>query len=256
MVAFSRNRFVFFFFLLLASKTAGQNKTIDLKKSIRLKPGIYRIDSLLQVTALQSGYVFSYSTQKLNVGEHISIKESKIEVAEILSLLKKKGVAFKVIENYIVINALKKSKKNVIPITTAIKAELKPVEVRTLLDSAKKVNRSTPNKSRAGYLEENNSNPVTANGDVIKIKPFVHKDSLGIKSVPVSPPPLHNTDSLRSRLSKNESIKKDSAESKENIEAQRTGLKENPQPKPKTKPKAGAKSASGKIVTTASGLKL
>jgi hypothetical protein len=102
----SRSCPVFFLFLLtFAYPVIGQDQDL-LKKVIRLKPGLTRLDSLLQFASQQTGVVFSFNSKKLDTHQHIRIKGGALNLDAILALLKEeKGFSIKIIENYIVINS-------------------------------------------------------------------------------------------------------------------------------------------------------
>lgn len=102
----SRSCQAFFLFLLtFASPAIGQDQDL-LKKVIRLKPGLFRLDSLLQSASQQTGVVFSFNSKKLDTHQHVNIKSGILNLDKILALLKEeKGISIKIIENYIVINS-------------------------------------------------------------------------------------------------------------------------------------------------------
>lgn len=96
-----------------------------LGKEIRIKPGTFRLDSLLITITQQTGVVFSYNAKKFDSKRRINISSGIRTLGVFLDALKKeKGLAIKMIENYVVItSATKEPPQKAIqpPLTTVVK---------------------------------------------------------------------------------------------------------------------------------------
>lgn len=83
----------------------GQQPTQSLNKEIKIKGGLIQLDDLIEQVSRQSGLIFSYNPNKLDMKKKVYLRNGMVKLSEIISLLKKKGLALKIMENYIIMTA-------------------------------------------------------------------------------------------------------------------------------------------------------
>jgi hypothetical protein len=165
MVAYRIKQALVLFHLILAYPAFGQNQIIDLNKPVQLKPGLYRLDSILHFVSQQTGAVFSFNSKKLNTKQHINLKNGRVSLAKLLSLLRdEKGISAKVIENYIVISSLdvKKEEKKHFINTTVSQKKVEPGEMKRPQIQIPKTNKEkTPDQQEDSVIIKSGVNPLS-----------------------------------------------------------------------------------------------
>lgn len=130
----------------LAFQAAAQQRSPENHQVIFLEPRKYRLDSLLTLAAKQTGLVFSYSPQALNVRQYMTLKSSKLEISTLLAWLKKEGMTVKRIENYIVLSTALKPKRVSPPLKAVTKESGKTPAVQEAVNTIATTNKISPVK--------------------------------------------------------------------------------------------------------------
>ncbi|HOY32401.1 MAG TPA: TonB-dependent receptor [Bacteroidales bacterium] len=111
--------FVFLLLVLLGSASSGQN----LDRKISLKAKNKPLGDVIEMIGNLAQINFSYSSQTIPVGKHVSVKARNASVRSILDeLLKKNDVVYSVIENQVILKPLNKTNEP-LPVMTSVEKQ-------------------------------------------------------------------------------------------------------------------------------------
>ena len=104
-MAASRNNALAFCLALFFSYTAfGQVANVDLNRKIVIKPGTLSLDSVFHIVARQTGVVFSYDANRLNIHQRVQVIGDVVTFKKILAILTEaNGLCIKQLENHIIV---------------------------------------------------------------------------------------------------------------------------------------------------------
>jgi hypothetical protein len=222
MAAYRILQTLFLFLLVLAHPAFCQDQGLNLNKQIRLKPGLLRLDSLLQSASRQTKVVFSFNPKKIDTHSYVNIRNEVMNLVSLLALLKdKNGLAVKLMENYIVITSVSpKVEEKIYPIKKVLEP---PISTTLRLDKTRIHDPMAKRDELMGHGIETMNVPSNVDSlsrqlakvviDSIKTQ-SADEQRQSIMRLPVSLPPI---DSSKRKFAGIEKIEKKDAKQKNEV---------------------------------------